>query len=62
MKRATLDFDLGKEVGEIDLNFAVKRVMDADVILLLVESSPSLEGEEMPVEVPGLRGVIVYGY
>lgn len=35
-ERATLDFDLGKEVG-IDLNLAVKKVMDADVILLQVE-------------------------
>ena len=54
-ERATLDFDLGKEVG-IDLNFAVKRVMDADVILFAGGISPSLEGEEMPVEVPGFKG------
>ena len=54
-ERATLDFDLGKEVG-IDLNLAVKRVMDADVILFAGGISPSLEGEEMPVEVPGFKG------
>ena len=54
-ERATLDFDLGKEVG-IDLNLAVKKVMDADVILFAGGISPSLEGEEMPVEVPGFKG------
>ena len=53
-ERATLDFDLGKEVG-IDLNFAVKRVMDADVILFAGGISPSLEGEEMPVDAEGFR-------
>lgn len=40
----------------IDLNFAVKRVMDADVILFAGGISPSLEGEEMPVEVLGFKG------
>ena len=54
-ERATLDFDLGKEVV-IDLNLAVKKVMDADVILFAGGISPSLEGEEMPVEVPGFKG------
>ena len=53
-ERATLDFDLGKEVG-IDLNLAVKRVMDADVILFAGGISPSLEGEEMPVDAEGFR-------
>ncbi len=54
-ERATLDFDLGKKV-EIDLNLAVKKVMDADVILFAGGISPNLEGEEMPVEVPGFKG------
>ena len=53
-ERATLDFDLGKEVG-IDLNLAVKKVMDADVILFAGGISPSLEGEEMPVDAEGFR-------
>lgn len=38
------------------MNLAVKRVMDADVILFAGGISPSLEGEEMPVEVPGFKG------
>ena len=53
-ERATLDFDLGKEVV-IDLNLAVKKVMDADVILFAGGISPSLEGEEMPVDAEGFR-------
>ena len=53
-ERATLDFDLGKEVG-IDLNLAVKKVMDSDVILFAGGISPSLEGEEMPVDAEGFR-------
>ena len=44
-ERATLDFDLGKEVG-IDLNLAVKRVMDADVILFAGGISPTLEDKK----------------
>ena len=54
-ERATLDFDLGKQV-EINLNLAVEKVKDADVVLFASGISPSLEGEEMPVEVPGFKG------
>lgn len=54
-ERATLEFDLGKEVA-INLDMAVKKVKDADVILFAGGISPSLEGEEMPVEVPGFKG------
>lgn len=54
-ERATLDFDLGKEVS-IDLNQVVQKVMNADVILFAGGISPNLEGEEMPVEVPGFKG------
>ena len=54
-ERATLDFDLGKQV-EINLNLAVEKVNDADVVLFAGGISPSLEGEEMPVEVSGFKG------
>ena len=54
-ERATLDFDLGKQV-EINLNLAVEKVKDADVVLFAGGISPSLEGEEMPVEVSGFKG------
>lgn len=54
-ERATLDFDLGKQV-EINLNLTVEKVKDADVVLFAGGISPSLEGEEMPVEVPGFKG------
>lgn len=54
-ERATLDFDLGKQV-EINLNLAVEKVKDADVVFFAGGISPSLEGEEMPVEVSGFKG------
>ena len=54
-ERATLDFDLGKQV-EINLNLAVEKVKDADVVLFAGGISPSLGGEEMPVEVSGFKG------
>ena len=54
-ERATLEFDLGKQV-EINLNLAVEKVKDADVVLFAGGISPSLEGEEMPVEVSGFKG------
>lgn len=52
---ATLDFDMGKEM-EINLDKAVEKVKDADVVLFAGGISPSLEGEEMPVAVPGFKG------
>lgn len=52
---ATLDFDMGKEI-EINLDKAVEKVKDADVVLFAGGISPSLEGEEMPVAVPGFKG------
>ena len=54
-ERATLDFDLGKEVN-VNLNTAVEKVKDADIILFAGGISPSLEGEEMPVTIPGFKG------
>ncbi len=52
---ATLNFDFGREVP---VNFAgsVRRVKDADVILFAGGISPQLEGEEMPIRIPGFRG------
>ena len=52
---ATLDFDMGKEM-EVNLDKAVEKVKDADVVLFAGGISPSLEGEEMPVAVPGFKG------
>ena len=54
-ERATLDFDLGREVN-VNLNTAVEKVKDADIILFAGGISPSLEGEEMPVTIPGFKG------
>lgn len=51
----TFEFDLGKET-EIRQQIAVKKVMDADVILFAGGISPNLEGEEMQVNAPGFKG------
>ncbi len=52
---AQLNFDLGfKE--EVDINKSVERVKDADVVIFAGGISPSLEGEEMGVNLPGFKG------
>ena len=52
---ATLNFDFGREVP---VNFAasVQKVKAADVILFAGGISPQLEGEEMPISIPGFKG------
>ncbi len=52
---ATLNFDLGREVP-LDLRHSVDKVKDADVVIFAGGISPGLEGEEMPVSVPGFKG------
>ncbi len=52
---AQLNFDLGfKE--EINVMQTADRVKDADVVVFVGGVSPSLEGEEMGVNLPGFRG------
>lgn len=52
---AQLNFDLGfKE--EINIKKTVAKVKDADIVLFAGGISPSLEGEEMGVNLPGFRG------
>lgn len=52
---ATLNFDLGREVP-LNLKLSVDKVKDADVVIFAGGISPGLEGEEMPVSVPGFKG------
>ena len=52
---AILNFDLGKK-EEVDYEAIAASVADADVIIFAGGLSPSLEGEEMRVELPGFRG------
>ena len=52
---ATLNFNFGREVP-LDLQKSVDRVKDADVVIFAGGISPGLEGEEMPVQIPGFRG------
>ena len=55
MGDAQLNFDLGYK-SEIDVNATVASVQHADVIIFVGGISPSLEGEEMGVKLPGFRG------
>ena len=52
---ATLNFDFGREVP-LDIQQSVNKVKDADVIIFAGGITPGLEGEEMPITVPGFRG------
>lgn len=52
---AELNFDFGfKE--DIDMAKSIAKVGDADVVLFVGGISPTLEGEEMGVNLPGFRG------
>ena len=49
-----MNFDLGfKE--EVNIKNTVAKVKDADVVIFAGGISPSLEGEEMGVNLPGFR-------
>lgn len=52
---ASLDFDLGREVP-LNMDATINAVKDADVIIFAGGISPQLEGEEMPVRIPGFHG------
>jgi beta-glucosidase len=52
---ATLNFNFGTLVP-LDLSTSIANVKDADVVVFAGGISPSLEGEEMPVTVPGFKG------
>lgn len=54
-KTATLCFDMGVN-RNIDVPAILKRIKDADIVLFAGGISPLLEGEEMPVHVPGFKG------
>lgn len=52
---ASLTLNLGKEVP-ITYNALVEKVKDADIVVFVGGISPRLEGEEMPVQLPGFKG------
>ena len=52
---AILNFDLGYK-REVDYDAIAASVADADAIIFAGGISPSLEGEEMRVDLPGFRG------
>lgn len=51
---ALLNFDIGFK-KEVDIKASVAKVKDADVVIFVGGVSPSLEGEEMGVNLPGFK-------
>lgn len=51
---AQLNFDLGFK-KDVDIRKSVERVKDADIVIFASGISPSLEGEEMGVNLPGFK-------
>ncbi len=51
----SLDFDIGNDVP-VNLDIAVERVKDVDVVIFAGGISPKLEGEEMNVNISGFKG------
>ena len=54
-RAASLEFDMGRDVP-VDLDNVIERVKEADIVIFAGGISPSLEGEEMRVEIPGFKG------
>ena len=54
-RAASLDFDMGYHVP-VDLQKSVDKVKNADIIIFAGGISPTLEGEEMSVKIPGFKG------
>lgn len=52
---ANLNFDMGKE-SPVDYKGLVDRLKDIDVVIFAGGISGELEGEEMPIEMPGFKG------
>jgi beta-glucosidase len=52
---ASLTLNLGKEIP-VTYDALVEKVKDADVVVFVGGISPRLEGEEMPVQLPGFKG------
>ena len=52
---ASLGFTFGKEVP-VTFDKLIDKVKDADVVVFVGGISPRLEGEEMPISLPGFKG------
>ena len=53
-RAASLEFDMGRD-APVNLEKSVERVKDADIVIFAGGISPSLEGEEMRVTIPGFK-------
>ena len=54
-RTASLSFDMGS-TRPVDMDELLKKIEKANVVIFAGGIAPSLEGEEMPVSVPGFRG------
>ncbi|WP_334167164.1 xylan 1,4-beta-xylosidase [Phocaeicola paurosaccharolyticus] len=52
---ANLKFDLGRELP-LDYKASINKLKDVDVVVFVGGISPQLEGEEMPINLPGFKG------
>ena len=52
---ANLFFDLGRE-HKIDYTETINKVKDCEAVIFVGGISPRLEGEEMPIDLPGFKG------
>jgi beta-glucosidase len=52
---ANIDFNFGKEVG-IDYTNLINKLKGIDIVVFVGGLSSKLEGEEMPVDLPGFKG------
>ena len=52
---ASLGFNFGKEVP-VEYNSLIEKLKGTDVVIFVGGISPRLEGEEMPVNLPGFKG------
>ncbi|EHQ25311.1 glycoside hydrolase family 3 domain protein [Mucilaginibacter paludis DSM 18603] len=52
---ANLGFNFGKEIP-LTYDGIIEKVKDADIVVFVGGISPKLEGEEMPVQLPGFKG------
>jgi beta-glucosidase len=53
--QANIEFDFGKEI-DVDFTNLIKKLKGIDIVVFVGGLSGVLEGEEMPVELPGFKG------
>lgn len=54
-RNASLDFNIGKE-SAVDYNALIKKLKGINTVIFVGGISSQLEGEEMPISIPGFKG------